>query len=257
MDIVITAALGYEHAAILPFMHSLRKVYQGRVACLINPEQLNEMNNFANQFSIDLVIAEGSKTGNPACDRFFIYKNYLDSNKDLTRVFLTDSRDVIFQASPFVNELPHLYLFSEPKNIQDCQINSSWVRLVYGDDALNKLNNFPILCSGTTLGSYDMIRNYLENMCEEMSLLKKSNEPLVWGTDQTVHMYLYYSGKLPLATIRKHGLSEVQTLHHETNFIFDKECFLLNLDLKKVHVIHQYDRHQQFFPIFSQMLSRQ
>ena len=75
MDIVMTAALGYEHAALLPFMHSLRKVYEGRVACLINPEQLNEINNFANQFSIDLVIAEGSSTGNPACDRFFIYKN--------------------------------------------------------------------------------------------------------------------------------------------------------------------------------------
>jgi len=59
MDIVITAALGYEHTVILPFMQSLRKVYQGRVACLISPEQLNEIKNFANHFSIDLVIAKG------------------------------------------------------------------------------------------------------------------------------------------------------------------------------------------------------
>jgi len=256
MDIVITAALGYKNTLILPFVKSLRKVYQDRIACLINPAQLNDFQRLANHFSIELVIVEESETGNPACDRFFIYQNYLDLNKDLKRVFLTDSRDVIFQASPFVNALPHLYLYSEPKNIQDCRLNSSWISHTYGEDALTELNNFPILCAGTTLGSYDLIKDYLKNICQELQLQSNLNKSMTWGVDQAIHMYLYYSGKLPSATIRQHGFSEVQTLHHEEKFIFDKDCFLLNLNGERVNVLHQYDRHKQFFPIFNQMLNR-
>jgi hypothetical protein len=255
MDIVMTAALGYEHSMILPFIKSLRKVYVGKIVCLINPGQLSDMQILEKEFSVEFLLVEGSRTGNPACDRFFTFQNYLDSNRDLKRVFLTDSRDVIFQESPFANSLPHLYFYAEPLNIENCRINSSWIRNAYGDNELEKLKTLPILCIGTVLGSYELMKDYLKILCEAMQSLTHPNKRLVWGEDQAAHMYLHYSGKFPHATIRKHGLSEVQTLCHEKTFSFDKDCFLLNLDGEKVRVIHQYDRHKQFYPIFSQMLN--
>jgi hypothetical protein len=253
----MTAALGYEQTMILPFIKSLRKVFTGRIACLITPEQVNDMKNLGKEFSIDFLMVEGSRTGNPACDRFFAYKNYLDLNTDLKRVFLTDSRDVIFQESPFINSVPHLYFYAEPLNIENCKINSSWISSVYGDSALKKINAFPILCIGTVLGTRELMIDYLSILCEEMQLQTHSKKSLIWGADQAMHMQLYYSGKFPSATVRKHGASEVQTLCHEKKFSFDKDCFLLNMNGEKVQVIHQYDRHKQFFPIFSQMLNYQ
>jgi hypothetical protein len=237
-----------------PFIRSLRKVYQDRVAILIRPNQVGEMEKFAKDYGVELILSEHSWHSGPEINRFFAALDFLKRTKDIDNVFLTDSRDVIFQKSPFVSG-DYLYLYTEPVTIRECPFNSNWTRHYYGDVVFEQIADNPVLCAGTTLGSYDRIVEYLEIMCSKMKEKLSQNYVYILA-DQAIHNYEFYSGGMPGAVVRKHGYSEVQTLHHEKKFLFSKDCFLLNHDGSVVPVIHQYDRHSQFFPVFDKMINR-
>ena len=92
-------------------------------------ESVNSINStgvmFYDQISDDLLSMAGTDlelkqetklTRNNHCDnRFFIYKEYIQKNKDIDNVFLTDCNDVYFNKSPFdlINKKYDLYVGSE------------------------------------------------------------------------------------------------------------------------------------------------
>jgi len=254
LNIVVSAAYGYKSVVLYPFIRSLRKVYQDRVAFLIRPCQFWEMEGFAKEYGVELVLSEHSWHTGPEINRFFAALDFLKKAKDINNVFLTDSRDVIFQKSPFVSG-NYLYLYTEPVNIRECPFNSNWIRHYYGDVVFEQIADKPVLCAGTTLGSYGRMVEYLEIMCSKIKEKLSQNYEYI-PADQGIHNYEFYSGGISGAVVREHGRSEVQTLHHEKKFLFSKECFLLNHDGSVVPVIHQYDRHSQFFPVFDKMINR-
>ena len=255
MNIVISAAFGYQSVVLYPFIRSLRKVYQDRVAFLIRPNQVGEMEGFAKDYGIELVVSEHSWHAAPEINRYFAALDFLRKNQDCRSVLLTDSRDVIFQSSPFVLD-DGLYFYTEPKTIRECVYNGNWIRHYYGEEVYEKIADGPILCSGTTLGSCGKVTEYLEIMCMEFKETLSKNFAYMIGADQGLHMYKFYSGGIPEAVVREHGRSEVQTLHHEKELMFSKNCFLLNYDGSIVPVIHQYDRFPQFFSVFDKMVNR-
>lgn len=212
------------------------------------------MSQLISFYNIEPLTVQHSDGISVMAERYFIFRDFLASNKGINRCFLTDSRDVIFQSSPFSIETPHLYLYSEPVKFSQCEYNGPWISKYYGDDLLSRVSENLVLCAGTTLGSYDLITQYVDRMCSELHRHMNQPQELV---DQPMHNFLYYTGQLPSAEVRAHGFSEVQTLHHEKVFSFDSEGFLLNRDGSRVPVIHQYDRHKQYFPKFEQMLNRQ
>lgn len=254
MNIIISAAFGYQSVVLYPFIKSLKKVYKGRVAFLIRPNQVGEMDGFAKDYGVELVVCEHSWHSGPEINRYFAALDFLKRTKDIKNVFLTDSRDVIFQGSPFVSG-DYLYLYSEPVKIGECSFNGNWIRHYYGDVVYEQLADKPVLCAGTTLGSYGRMVEYLEIMCSKMKE-KLSQNYVYIPADQGIHNYEFYSGGIPGATVREHGYSEVQTLHHEKKFLFSKDGFLLNVNGSVVPVIHQYDRHSKFWPLFDKMINR-
>jgi hypothetical protein len=149
-----------------------------------------------------------------------------------------------------------LYLYTEPVKIRECPFNGNWIRHYYGDVVYEQIADNPVLCSGTTLGSYSRVVEYLKIMCAEMKEKLSQNFAYLVGADQGIHFYKFYSGGIPGAVVREHGKSEVQTLHYEKRFLFSKECFLLNHDGSVVPVVHQYDRHSQFSHMFDKMINR-
>ena len=255
MNIVVSAAFGYQSVVLYPFIRSLRKVYQDRVAFLIRPNQVGEMGGFAREYGIELVVSEHSWHAAPEINRYFAALDFLRKNQDCGSVFLTDSRDVIFQSSPFVLD-DGLYLYTEPVKIRECVFNGNWIRHYYGNAVYEQIADNPVLCSGTTLGSYSRVVEYLEIMCAEIKEKLSQNFAYLVGADQGIHNYKFHSGGVPGAVVREHGFSEVQTVSHEKKFLFSKECFLLNYDGSVVPVVHQYDRHPQFFPVFDKMINR-
>ena len=90
--------------------------------------------------------------------RYELYKKYLEENEIKSKyVFISDSKDVLFQRNPEdypIEEGYDLYVFAEgQKQIGQCNRNWRWVRtadILFETDTVPKLWKKQILCAGTT-----------------------------------------------------------------------------------------------------------
>lgn len=132
------------------------------------------------------------------------------------RVAMVDATDVIFQADPFVSfskaeshgEHSSIYFTEESRdyNLGLQQSNALWVRELYGRSVLSRLQAFPVLCSGFTMGHAASVDHYLSLMREQVQLLerkglverlrKRVGRDLSRGFDQGVHNVLARLGQL-------------------------------------------------------------
>lgn len=109
--------------------------------------------------------------------RYIKYLEFLSDHNEYKNIFLSDTKDVIFQQNPFDN-LPeeYLYFFKEDSGItigDDYFYNSWWIFASYGPEILNQIGNRNIICSGTILGSYNEILKLLLYVKSEFLRLKK------------------------------------------------------------------------------------
>jgi hypothetical protein len=190
------------------------------------------------------------------CYRYGFYHEYLISHAEYyDYVMIADSRDVIFQRDisqyPFDSQYD-LFFAEEEKIIKDCGINSGWILDLFGKDVLDEIENRIVLCSGTTIGKYHAILQYLEVMAEAVS--KVESEFLarfgsLGGIDQGIHNYIHYKDLLT-------GLN-IKTMHNNQNLIYtvghvasdSKPRTFLNAESKFInrsglvcYCVHQYDR---------------
>ncbi|MBC8032313.1 MAG: hypothetical protein H7Z16_19675 [Pyrinomonadaceae bacterium] len=185
------------------------------------------------------------KSFNVYCVRFPLYYLYLAQNRGrYAKVMLTDVRDVIFQRDPFDFEFgTELCVFMEDdrQKMQDCPSNSLWLKTGFGEDVLREIGHEIPSCSGTTIGGYQAIMQYLELMIDHMLPLKSHPS----GMDQGVHNYLLYKQRLKSVRVFQNRLGPVFTLGKTVDLptAFDDEGFVLNQDGSVAHVLHQYDRH--------------
>lgn len=96
----------------------------------------------------------------------------------------TENLSTLLQANPFARfgsittrdpkkyEL-HMYAENyEVKNIGICVFNSNWISTCFGKAALQALRPRPVICSGSTLGSYTAVRYYVRTMLSSMDTVK-------------------------------------------------------------------------------------
>ncbi len=107
--------------------------------------------------------------------RFMAYRDYLAAHeRDYRSVLLTDVRDVVFQADPFERFDGRLTVFEEDADVRladDTACNAAWVEDSFGPAALEAVGQYPILCSGTILGSARVMLEYLSEF-EKLLLLR-------------------------------------------------------------------------------------
>jgi hypothetical protein len=175
--------------------------------------------------------------------RYLVYSDYLESEPNVSNIFLTDIRDVIFQTDIFKTPVCSLELYEEEqKSIGDCPYNYGWVQHLLGKAHARKYKNFNVLCSGTTTGNVHAMKEYLRLMSE---CVDNSSLPL-GAIDQGIHNFLYYSGKLQQASpiVFTNRTGRVQTLGYQPNYTIS-DRLLRNLDGAIVPVVHQWDRHAE------------
>ena len=225
--------------------------------------------------------------------RFPLLRDYLAECRDCTAsrtgpVLVTDVRDT-FQRDPFGVGAPvvdGLQVFREHRAattghwltqvpIKDCK-GLDFAKLPYLS---------PMLCSGTTIGTREAMLAYLTTMHEEMRVWMRDPKCCctgMVGDDQSIHNYLFYTGRLPYAraisnrmgivhTVGKQGalLLEEHAKHLEkaagidrdaankmpyhgadggNNWIgaafdlTDDEGFLVDFEGTRSRVVHQFDR---------------
>ncbi len=114
-----------------------------------------------------------------------MYEYWLRFYGDKSYILILDFRDTFFQANPFGHlpnppaTRPHakyeLSLFQENykvKNIGKCVFNSLWIGRCFGKEALQKLKAFPVICSGSTIGSFSAIHHYVRTMLQSMDTVQ-------------------------------------------------------------------------------------
>lgn len=111
--------------------------------------------------------------------RYVKYLEFLMDHDEYSHVFFCDTKDVIFQRDPFVN-LPrnYIWLFQEDSGIKiadDVLCNSWWIYAAYGQNALNALALYPIICSGTIMGSRPQMLELLQYYKAQLSQIKQEN----------------------------------------------------------------------------------
>ncbi|WP_448561315.1 hypothetical protein [Trichothermofontia sp.] len=185
--------------------------------------------------------------------RWLSYRDFLKVNLQYKKIFISDVKDVAFQA-PFFDYLhsSDLYFFK-----QDVQYGGSdfwdtnWYRNAYGSTALNKVIGKPVFCAGTMIGSWSGINSFLEIVCNELL-----RTPFL-TIDQAIINHLFYTDAFKgiAFEIQENAVGPVLTL---TSGSWDrfKVCpdGLFTLDGKLIPVIHMYDRHQETFNYFSRLL---
>jgi hypothetical protein len=139
--------------------------------------------------------------------RFPIFRDLLVNCTECSGpVLVSDVRDTFFQRDPFsptqdgtIPVVNGLHLFEEHRltDTNDRIVHKA-VSLCYGDDfAAAKIDNHPMLCSGTTVGTRQAMILYLESMYHEMMqwIQNPSCRFNTNGDDQAIHNLLYYTGQ--------------------------------------------------------------
>lgn len=188
--------------------------------------------------------------------RWLSYAEFMKVNPQYEKIFISDVKDVAFQA-PFFEELDCSDLWFFKQDVQyggDDFWDTKWYRSSYGTRALNKVIGKPVFCIGTVMGSTKGIQAFLKIMCAE--ILKAPFR----GVEQATFNHLFYTEafKNIAFQIYENAVGPVLTLTAGSWSRF-KVCSdgLFTINGKLIPVIHMYDRHQEAFEFFSRVLGRE
>lgn len=115
--------------------------------------------------------------------RYALYEHWLQHYNRQSYILILDFRDTFFQSNPFGSFPPigsrsgeyDLHLFQENahvKTIGICVYNSLWIGRCFGKPALASLREKPVLCSGSTLGSFIAVKHYVRTMLKAMDTVQ-------------------------------------------------------------------------------------
>ena len=97
--------------------------------------------------------------------RYEMYISILEKlEKKPNKILLADSRDVVFQSNIFDHSFKRpLNFFLESEKIMNDPRNVRWLKRTVGQQVLEKIKDNLISCSGTTLGNFEEIMNFVAN----------------------------------------------------------------------------------------------
>ena len=176
--------------------------------------------------------------------RWEIYEDFIQEHSNYEKIFVTDTRDVIFQSDLFAsyaNYKNFLVYATEAMLIKDDpgNHNQSWIRHLFGENEYQKLAEKIIICCGTVLGTRSEMNIFFERMIE---ILKRST---MWGDEQAATNYLVHNKLLNIknliASDIKSGEILTTGLIQNIGILNEK---ILRGDGKIPAVVHQYDRQQ-------------
>lgn len=259
-QIILGAALGYSAARLRLFVTSARLHHPDADIVLVIGRLDRGLLTLAKRHRVEYLHWNADRDYaryHPTLARYFIYREYLRRHK-VQGAFITDTRDVCFQANLFARLLDtsgeRLCLFEEDAGVAigEEPINAAWLKIVLTDVERRVLAPLPIICSGTTAGTRRAILEYLERMCNEIT--KRSaligRRPYL---DQAIHNHVARSGGLTAErVVYPNSASPVFTMHLCRNVVIANGLVLSPDTLAPVAVVHQFDR----FPAVHKALAR-
>ena len=249
-NLVLSAACGIDPQLIEFFLKSLRKYYNGDVLFLIGKNDL-EIRKILELYNCDFEEISAHKF-DVQLKRYDFYLKILEKKK-YENILLCDSRDIYFQSNPFTYSYKgSVNFFLEDKKIRECPSNTHWLIKAYGEKIYNSLSNNIINCSGTTLGTYNGIKNYLTLMIKH-SLKYKFKKRLKYlltfrrdktgrGVDQAHANYIVHNKLIDNSFVYSNADGPVATVFYLKNIRFNNNSELINTLNEPYCIVHQYDK---------------
>lgn len=240
-DLVLGYATGYDSHDIAPFVRSLRAVFDGEVALVVDdrPDVIALLaEHDVRALSADII---PGWEPHAVVARFAAFDRYLAARPEVRNVLLTDVRDVLFQRPPFAPAPMGLEVFVEGDALGDHAFNMKYLRALAGDRIARDLASAPAICVGTVMGP----RREAARFCRIVLMLAaipRSEIGGAFGVDQAacniaVHMGLVEAevreNYCRVATI---GLTPGETLTFQNGEV-------VNPDGSVSAIVHQHDRH--------------
>ncbi|WP_258100998.1 hypothetical protein [Marinoscillum pacificum] len=185
----------------------------------------------------------------PAIRRYLIYESYLNSGQEYGNVFISDTRDVLFQGNLDDYEVKdelHVFLERDNNSIVENSFNRNWILNGYGEEGLALIGNKTISCSGFTFGSHKQMANYLKLMSDEIVKFHNTQPKIIGGIDQGFHNYLVHTNKIDNCIIHPNKTFGVITCGRESNLKL-KDGIILDDNECVQTIVHQYDRNTDIY----------
>ena len=254
-NLVMGAAKGYDWDNLEPFVNSWKKNCPNAELVLFVDD--------ISDFTRDKLIREGvfleefpaeMKTGVPNNTRWKIFADFLEIHGDnYEQIFITDTRDVIFQGDVFEKFKGYSNYLCCATEIDDIGgsktnfgVNYTWIGDCYGKTEADKLLNKKIICDGTIIGTADEVKIFAQKMWRAVFAVEKRVDFRIH--DQAVANYLIYNNLIPIENLIESDTDsgEIFTagligILHPIEIRGGK---ILRGDGGIPAVVHQYDRHK-------------
>lgn len=242
-DLVLGYATGYDAAMIAPFVRSLRAVFTGTVALIVDDRP--DVLELLAEHGVEAIHPESMEgwEPHPVMARFAAYARLLDRWPNAVDVLITDVRDVVFQAEPFGPPPRRLEVFIENEHgvLRDHAFNMKHMKALVGDEMAATLEDKPCICVGTVMGPRDEIARFCR-MVLMLAAIPRSEIGGAFGADQAacnlaVHMDLVRARIVPnFGRVATLGMTDGKTLSF-------RDGQVINPDGSISPIVHQHDRH--------------
>jgi hypothetical protein len=253
-NLILCTGWGYKVDLIAIFVESWKK-YQKATAdmiMLVEPDIKQDKLNYLLDSGVDVRFYTAGYFIPSAIHntRYFKYLDILlEERGQYNRVFHCDVRDVAFQgdifeeiqATPdqvdlFVNE-------EDPEANLGERFNKYILTTNYGEAVAKELEPNRILCSGTTLGSQEMMIQYIVTLMNQRDI-KKMMEVGGIPDEQGPYNYIFHKNLIPHTKLENGtGVGTLCLVHPNQLKVLDDGRVTVYGKLPSV--IHQWDRHNQ------------
>jgi hypothetical protein len=245
-NLILGIGRNYSIADLRPFVRSARKFHDCRILMVVNDEA--ELGKALEAEGVDYYLDKGlSGLGRPHMN-FARIADYVAVLQGLTgqieRVFLADTRDVVFQGDVF-QALPDapLILFEEAQDfaLEFSGWNGNAIRRTFGEPLFQQIKDHGVICSGTVLGRHSEIIMY----CWEKLLLGQMvgrRHHMRPGVDQATTNVVARLGLAPASTVVPYDGAVATLSGSNANFLSIKDEKLVTATGGYPAAIHQYDR---------------
>ena len=239
-DVVVGYATGYDAADIAPFVLSLRAVFEGPVALVVDAQP--DLRAFLAQHRVTAIDAPVWRgwAPHPVMPRFVAFAGLLGDRSGVA--LACDVRDVIFQAPPFDPAPKGLEAYVEAETpLADHAFNMKYLRALFGEAQARQLADKACLCVGTIVGPRAEVSR-LSRLILSLAATPRSEIGGAFGADQAAFNMAIHQG-LTAMTVRPNygrvatlGLTPGETLRFEGGKV-------VNPDASVSPIVHQHDRH--------------
>ncbi len=246
--LIMGAAKGYGWDVLEPFVTSCKRNCPDAELVLF----VDDMSDF----TCDKLLGAGvtleyfpdEPRGIPNNTRWKIFGDWLELHgAEYEQVFITDTRDVIFQGdifAPFAGLTNWLGLTTEADDIRGSRtgdtMNLLWLTECFGAAEAERLADKKIICSGTVIGSSDAMKIF----CRELWKILQYKTTNIF--DQAATNYLAWHGLLPIENVFELDVDggEIFTSYffHMQRPIAIRDDKILRGDGGVPAIVHQYDR---------------